>query len=181
MVIRNPDGSIYKSTGSLGQLQPDSPTNDVFNQWDQEQIKIGGSPILYYEVIIPPSSIDPIYLESRGKLFTQHPIELYVTYDPIPSQWNQGQFGIDGPDTMVFYANYKATLDALGHLPTVGSRIFSPHLRENWEIVDRKLGDFHRFKVYRCEIHCQRFQETLTTNEGKSTQDNYPKPDFKID
>lgn len=181
MAIRHKDGTIYKPLGSLSQLVPDSPSHDLFNLWDQEAIRAGGSPLLYYEVLIPSSAIDPQYLEARSKIWTQHPVELFGVYDPIPSQLDQGLFGIDGPDQTVFYFNYKAILDALGHLPTIGSRIFSPHLRENWEIIDRKLGDFHRWRVFRLEVHCQRFQESLTTGEGQVTQTDDPKPSFNID
>lgn len=181
MTILNKDGSVYKTTGSLSQLVPDSPSHDLFNLWDQEVIRLGGSPLLYYEVIVPSNSIDPLYLESRGKLWSQHPVEIFAVYDPIPSQLNQGLFGIDGPDTMTFFTNFQATIDAIGHLPIIGSRIFSPHLREHWEVVDRKLGDFHRFRVFRVEIHCERFQEVLTQGEGEVTQDSDPQPSFGID
>jgi hypothetical protein len=179
MALYNKDGTVYKLTGELSQLIPDSPSHDLFNLWDQEAIRAGGTPLLYYEVFI--SNIDKLYLESRDKLWSQHPVEIWGVYDPIPSQFEQGLFGIDGPDTMVFSTNYQDTLDKLGHLPVIGSRIFTPHLKEHWEIIDRKLGDFHRWKVYRVEIHCQRFQESLTTGEGRVTNDTDPNPSFEID
>jgi len=181
MAIYNKNGTRYKTTGELSQLVPDSPSHDLFNLWDQEGIRAGGTPLLYYEVFIPKSTIDKIYLESRDKLWSQHPVEIWGVYDPVPSMLDQGLFGIDGPDTIVFYTNYQDTLSKLGHLPIIGSRIFTPHLRENWEVVDRKLGDFHRWKVYRVEIHCQRFQENLTTGEGRVTHDSDPSPSFEID
>lgn len=181
MVLYNKDGTVYKPVGELSQLVPDSPSHELFDKWDQEIIRAGGTPLLYYEVFIPTNNVDPIYMESRDKLWSQQPIELWGVYDPIPSQLDQGLFGIDGPDTMIFYTNYKYTIDAVGHLPNVGARIFTPHLKENWEIVDRKLNDFHRWKVYRIEIHCQRFQESYTTGEGKVSQDDDPTPSFGID
>ena len=181
-MIRNPDGSIYKSSGSLTQLDPCGPSHELFNRWDVETIRLGGSPLLYYELFIPSSSIDPIYLESRGKMWSQHPAQLYAIYDPIGSTFESGIFGVDGPVDMTFFANYRETLSILGHLPVIGSRIYTPHLRENWEITHRKLNDWHRWKVYRIEIYCKRFQETLTTGEGKVTQDDpAPQPDFKIE
>jgi len=182
MTICNPDGSIYKSSGSLTQLDPNSPTHELFNRWDVETIRLGGTPVLYYELFIPSSSIDPIYLESRAKMWSQHPTQLYAIYDPVPSTFDVGPFGADGPDEVTFYVNYKETLNILGHLPVIGSRLYTPHLRENWEITTRKLGDFHRWKVYRIEIYCKRFQETLTTGEGQVTQDDpAPTPDYNID
>lgn len=180
MTICNPDGTPFKVSGTLSQLLPDSPSHERFNEWDAEVIRIGGTPLLYYEVFIPSQHIDKLYHESRTKLWTQHPVELFAVYDPIPSQMEVGLFGIDSPDDIIFYANYRAVLDVLGHLPVIGSRIHTPHLREDWEVIDRKLGDFHRWKVYRIEMHCRRFQESLTTGEGKVTQAK-PSPSFRID
>lgn len=181
MVIRNTDGTAYKASGTLSQLIPDSPSHELFNSWDKELIRAGGSPLLYYEVIIPSNSIDPLYVESRSKLFSTYPIEIFAIYDPIASQFNQGVFGADGPDQMTFYVNYSDAIDRIGHLPVIGSYIFSPHLREHWEILDRKLADFHRWKVYHVEIHCQRFQESLTQSEGKVTEKTKTRPSFEID
>ena len=181
MPIYRPDGTPYTALGSLNQIQPDSPSHDFFQSWDAEIIELGGSPLLYYEVIIPSASIDMQYLESRNKLWSQHPTENFGVYDPIPSETSMTMFGADSPnDSMVFYCNYKDTLSRIGHLPMIGSRLYTPHLRENWEIVNRKLGDFHRWKVYRIEIYCVRWQENLTTGEGKVAQGT-PSPGFKID
>ena len=180
MTIFNTDGTPYKVSGTLRQLIPDSPTHERFQEWDAETIRLGGTPLLYYEVFIPSQHVDPQYHEARTKLWTQHPVEIFAVYDPIPSEMAQGLFGIDSPqDQMTFMCNYRDTLDRIGHLPVIGSRIHAPHLREEWEIIDRKLGDFHRWKVYRLEIHCQRFQENLTTGEGKVTASK-PDADFKI-
>ena len=180
MTIRRPDGRPYQVSGTLNQLLPDSPSHDLFNEWDSEAIRLGGTPLLYYEMFIPSQHIDKLYHESRTKIWTQHPVELFGIYEPIPSQMASGLFGIDSPDDIVLYTNYRDILNRIGHLPVIGSRIHTPHLREDWEIIDRKLGDFHRWKVYRMEIHCRRFQESLTTGEGKVTQAQ-PSPSFQID
>ena len=86
-------------------------------------------------------------------------------------------FGIDSPDEMVFEVNFKATVDAIGHPPKVGSRIFTPHKREDWRIIQRNAGEFKLWGEIRMQILCERYQESVTTGEGKVTQ---KKPDFKI-
>ncbi len=177
MTVRKPDGSIYRPLGSLKQFDPSNPTHDLFNRWDQEAISLGGSPVHYLELSLTRSSIDKLYHEARNKLWAQHPVELTAVYDPMPSQSAQGLFGIDGPDDLIFMFNYKAVLDAIGHPPVIGSRVFSPHLRENWEVVDRKLGDFHKWGAVRLELHCTRFREDRTTGDGRVTQQQ---PDFEI-
>ena len=177
MPILNKDGTPYQLTGSVQQFDPQNPNFDLFNLWDQEAILRGGSPIYYYEVVITDSMIDPIYLEARGKIISNNPVQLWCTYDPIPSQNLLNQFGIDAPDEMKFELNYRAVLQNVGHPPKIGSRLFTPHLRENWVIVQRNLGEFKLWGALRLELICQRFQEDVVTGEGKVSQ---KQPDLKI-
>jgi len=178
-MLRDQNGNCYRTAGSMQQFDPNNPDLNLFNHWDAESIRIGGSPIYYFECLIQPQSIDQLYLEDRGKIFSQIPVELYAFYEPIASQNAQGTFGIDSPDEMIFELNYDYVLKTLGHPPKVGSRIFTPHLRENWVIVQRNTGEFKMWNVLRLQILAQKFQESVTTGEGKVTQ-NSKVPDFKI-
>ena len=177
MPIFNKDGTPYSLSGSTQQFDPNNPMFDLFNLWDQESIQRGGSPLFYYEVIIRPDMIDPIYLEARNKLFSNNPIQLWCTYEPMSSQYVLNQFGIDAPDEVTFELNYRSVLRNLGHPPKIGSRIFTPHLQENWVVVQRNLSEFKMWGVLRIELLCQRFQEDVVTGDGKVTQ---KQPDLKI-
>lgn len=176
-MIRNDDGTPYRVTGSTRQFDYSNPDNSLFNLWDQEAIERGGSPVFYHEVFITQQAIDVDYQESRAKVWSQHPVQLYCFYEPIPSTNNLGLFGIDAPDEMVFEFNYRDVLDRLGKPPKVGSRLFSPHLRENWEIVQCNTGEYRGWNVIRIQMICKRFQESLTTGEGKVTQSQ---PKYKV-
>lgn len=169
-MIRNNDGTPYQVTGCAQQFDQSSPDYKLFNIWDQEAIQRGGSPVEYYEVFITQQSIDPLYQESRAKVWSQYPVELFCFYEPIPCTNNLGMFGIDSPDEMIFEFNYAYVLQKLGKPPQIGSRIFSPHLRENWEIIQCNTGEYKGWNVLRIQMICKRFQESLTTNEGKVTQ-----------
>jgi hypothetical protein len=57
MTIKNADGSVYKTTGSLQQFDPTNTEHDLFNLWDQEVIEIGGTPLYYYDLFINISNI----------------------------------------------------------------------------------------------------------------------------
>ena len=177
MAIFNPNGSQYNVSGTFQQFDPQNPEFCLFNTWDQEVIQIGGSPIMYYEVFINMNTIDRLYVEDRGKLWSNNPITLYARYDPIPSQNYMTAFGIDSPDEIMFELNYQDVLKRLGHPPKIGARIVSPHKNENWVIVQRNVQSFQLWGEIRLQIMCQRFQESLTTGEGKVTQRT---PDFKI-
>ena len=177
MVIKNPDGSVYTPSGSLAQFDPTNLEHDLFNLWDQEVIEIGGSPLMYYDLFININNIDQLYLEARDKLWSPCPICIYGYYEPIPSSNMQGMFGIDAPDEIMFEFNCKHVLKTLGKLPRVGARIFSPHKQENWVILQRNVEVFKLWGELRLQVMCGRFQESLTTGEGKVTQ---KKTGFKI-
>ena len=176
-MILKPDGTPYSTLGSKQQFDDTAPEHELFNQWDQEAIQMGGSHIYYYECFVDSNTIDPMYLEARGKLFSNNPIQLWCYYEPIPSQNAQTAFGIDAPDEMMFELNYKATLDAVGYPPKIGSRLFTPFLKENWVIIQRNLAEFKMWSVLHIQLLCQRYQESTTTGEGKVPQKT---TDYKI-
>jgi len=110
-------------------------------------------------------------------MFSNHPIQLWSLYDPVSQQFYLTPFGADSQDEVIFELNYRETLDLIGHPPKIGSRIYTPHKRENWIILERKLGEYKMWGELRLQLVCERFQESTTTNEGTVTQKT---PDFKI-
>lgn len=178
MAIRNPDGSKFSLSGTLQQFDPENPEHDLFNVWDQEAIEIGGTPLFYHEVFINVNNIDELYVEARDKLWSEHPICIHGYYDPMPSENMMTAFGIDSPmSEMMMEFNYRHVLSKIGHAPKIGARIYSPHKRENWVIIQRNVEVFQMWGELRLQVMCNRFQESLTTGEGKVTQ---REPDFKV-
>lgn len=176
-MLRDSCGKTYQPLGKYQHFDPENNNHDLFNLWDAEAIRIGGSPVFYYEVFLQDGTIDPLYLEDRGKIYSSHPVQLYCYYEPIPSTNTLGVFGIDSPDEMIFEFNYRAVLQSIGHPPKIGSRIFSPHKRENWRVIQRNTGEYKLWGELRLQLICQRFQESVTTGEGRVTQ---KQPDFTI-
>lgn len=176
-MIFRPNGQPYITLGSRQQFDDGLAERDLFNRWDQEAIRIGGSPIFYYEMFIQEQTLDKVYLEDRGKIFSNNPVQLYGYYDPIAAQNFMGVHGMDSPDEMVFEFNYRAVLDAIGHPPKRGSRLKSPFLKEDWFVIEGKLAEFKYWQVLHIQLHCTRFQEDIGTGEGQVTQD---KVDYKI-
>jgi hypothetical protein len=179
MAIKNSDGSIYKTSGSLQQFDPENPEFDLFNMWDQEVIGIGGTPIFYYEIFIQANTLDELHIEDRGKLWSPVPICLYGYYDPVPSRANWTVFGADGPTEMMIEFNYKDVLSRLGHAPKLGARIYTPHKRENWVVQDRNVEVFKLWGELRLQLMLVRFQESLTTGEG-AVLSSTKQPNFKL-
>lgn len=178
MAIKNPDGSLYKPTGSLQQYDPASTEHDLFNLWDQEVIEIGGTPLEYYNIFINVNDIDELYQEARNKIYSQNPVCIYGYYDPIPTSNALGAFGIDSPDEIMFEFNYKHVMNTLGFAPKIGSRIHTPFRNEDWMVVQRGVEVFKLWGQLRLQVMCVRFQETLTTGEGRVAKNR--KKDFNV-
>ena len=176
MTICNSDGKPFKLTGSIATFDPNSPAHNLFNQYDQELIQAYGSPLFYYEVMIQVQNIDPLYIEDRTKLWNPNPIQIFGVYEPIEPQNPSSQFGIDGIGDVVFECNVRAVVQAIGHQPKRGSRIYTPHLSENWVVVDTRLTQFQLWGAMHLQIICERFQESTTTGEGNvpTPRNNYP-------
>jgi hypothetical protein len=179
MVIKNNDGTPWKPLGTIQQFLPQNPAHDLFNFWDQEIIRQGGTPLFYFEVFIQLQTVDKLYLEDRGKLWAPKGIELYGFYEPVEQQTPSTAFGLDAPDEVILELNYRAFLETVGHPPKRGSRVFTPHRSENWVIVDTRLAEFKLWGAIRLQLICQKFQESTTTGEGSQDLAKI-KPDYTI-
>jgi hypothetical protein len=169
-MIRNCDGTPYQLS-SFEVYDPTSTEHFLLNTYDSEIIDIAGAPVEYYEVFIQThNSMDPLYREDRGKIFSNNPVKMKCYYEPINSQNFLNMHGVDAPDEMQFLFNYKTLLNAIGHPPKVGARLFTPHKNENWVIIQRNVGEFFLWGELRLTIIAQRFQESTTTGEGGVTQ-----------
>lgn len=176
-MIKRPDGTPFEVSGTQVQFDPNNPTNDLLNIWDADAIKIGGSPIYYYEVFIPLATIHPTYTESRSKVWSQFPVQLYGTYEPVASMNEMGLFQIDSPNEIVIDLNRKSVIEALGHPPKIGSRLRTPHMQEDWELIQVNTAEFTLWNVFHYQFICRKFQDDAINGPGKVRQ---PQQDIKI-
>jgi hypothetical protein len=176
-MIKNTDGTPYGVAGTLGMFDPGNNEFNLLNQWDQDIIRIGGSPIFYYEVLIQPQTVHKLYMEDRGKLWSPQGVQLWGLYEPKANLNTLGLFGIDAPDEMIFEFNYREVLQLIGHAPKIGSRLFSPHKSENWVVIQKNDDEFKMWGQMRLQLICQKFQESTTDN---SKTINQPQTDFKL-
>ena len=77
----------------------------------------------------------------------------------------------------MFDMNYADVLKKIGHPPKIGSRIHTPHRNEDWVIIQRNIGETMLWSKVRLQVLCQKFQENITTGEGKVSN---KKPEFKL-
>lgn len=176
MTIYKPDGSIFQPRGSLTQFNQNNPAFNLFNRWDSEVIELYGSPVFYYEVLIQTATMDRLYNEDRTQLKNPDPIRFYAYYEPIEPQNPSTAFGIDGVGDVLFECNYEAVINAIGHVPKRGSRIQTPHFNEFWIVVDTRRTQFQLWGAFHLQIICERYQETVTLDEGQSP----PVPEYNL-
>jgi len=177
--ILNPDGTPFKASGTLQQFNPNNPNHLLFNKLDSEVIRLGGSPLLYYECLIQFQTMDKLYFEDRGKLWAPIPVTFYGTYEPIEPENPSTVIGVEGGGDLMFECNYRAVWDAVGHMPKWGSRIHTPHMNENWVVVNTRVAQFNYWGVYHLQIICERFRESLTTGESEISQAK-AKPGYSV-
>lgn len=162
-MIRNSDGTPYRLNADINQYNPSAPEHDLFNIWDEDAIRRGGSPVYYYDILLQPQTTDHFYKEDRGKLFSPTYTELYCTYEVQASQNYVNQFGTDCTNTVILEFNYRAVLRALGRPPKVGAKIYTPHLKEYWKVLQRNAGEFKMWGILRLQLLCQKWQNDAVT------------------
>lgn len=81
----------------------DSDRN-LLNIIDEEQFRLGGSPLLIYKYF-QNIEIDDVYGEERNKLISVEPIKIYGHYDPKPVEENLSQFGLELVNNQKFTFN----------------------------------------------------------------------------
>lgn len=174
MTIYNTNGLPYVPSGSIQQFDPGNPDTSFLQSVDMEGIHAFGSPIYYYERF-SSGNIDYTYREDRSELWSQIPLMFFGYYEPIASTNNLGVFGIDAADELMITCNYKEVLGVVNHVPKIGSRIFTPQLRENWEIIQCNLSEMKLlWQVYHIELILRRFQESKTNSSSVIPQPTLP-------
>lgn len=182
MPLYNPNGTPYQLDSPFRMFDPCDPKNQLFSELDAEAIRIGGSPIDYFEVLIQPNTVDPLYLEDRGKLFSPCPVRLYAIYEPPDQVANSTLYGVDVPDSeAIFELNANATAAALGprgRQPKVGSLIYTQQFCEFWEIIDARQGEFRGWGALHYVLYCKKFQPNASDGTDRLLQTL--RPNFPI-
>lgn len=133
-----------------------------------------GFPIVVTGVLKPDTKVERLYLEDGCKVFnSQTPILLYGFYD-YPSEGNyMNMFGIDAPDEMEIEFNEENVLKKLGMLPEIATVLRIEDA--TWTVIQRKRI-YNRFiGRYRLSLTVTRYQESVTTGEGKVAKPNFKK------
>lgn len=174
MPIFSSDGTPYQLAGSLQQYDPENPDLKLFNLWDQEAIQIGGSPIWYYKCLIQYQTLDKLYYEDKGKIWSPIGTQLVALYEPQSSNVSIGQLGYDGMIDVVFELNYQYVKDTLGEIPARGSKIFTPHKRETWVVINPITDEYKLWGTLRLKLYCTKFQEDRNENNLQMPQPDTP-------
>ena len=124
MAILKLDGTTYTTQGKAGldTYRPNGQDVKQLDKWDQEALRIGGSPCIYYPCLID-TNFDEVYMESRNSIITQEGIEVILQFLPVRPAQDWSSFGIDSPDELFFNANFTEWMEKVGEFPKLKSLI----------------------------------------------------------
>ncbi|HUS50892.1 MAG TPA: hypothetical protein VMZ91_12060 [Candidatus Paceibacterota bacterium] len=166
MSITKPDGSSYLLGGkdSLKSYRPDSQDQKQFDEWDQEQIELAGSPIMYYPCYID-TDYDHLYMESIDSIIAQEGYELYAKFEPVRPMQDLGPFGIDSLDELFFNFNLTKWREIVGQMPKIKSLIFTVWDKAWFEIIQNDQEQPYKlWKKYRLQVHVKKYQPSRAEN-----------------
>jgi hypothetical protein len=120
---------------------------NLFNIIDEEQIRLGGSPLLVYKYF-QNREIDDVYGEQRSKSISQHPIRVYGHYEPRPIEEDLTQFGVELKNNQQFTFNKNYVERRLGR-PLIAGDIIKPEFQNlKYEVFEVQEDSFETYGVY---------------------------------
>lgn len=120
---------------------------NLFNIIDSEQIKLGGSPLMFYKYY-QNIEIDDVYGEERNKTISVEPIKIYGHYEPRAIEENLTQFGIELTNDQQFTFNKSYVEKKLGRSPIPGDIIKPEFQTMKYEIYEVQEDSFESYGVY---------------------------------
>jgi hypothetical protein len=132
----------------LSLFDPKNPDLNLLNLIDEEQIRLAGSPILYYKYFQSAGTIDPIYMEERSKVLHSEPVTVFCHYNPSPVEENLTQFGIELSNDQLFIFNKTSIETVLGRSP-IPHDVLQPKFQNiKYELVEVQEESFEIYGVY---------------------------------
>ena len=124
----------------------DSDRN-LLNIIDEEQFRLGGSPLLIYKYF-QNIEIDDVYGEERNKLISVEPIKIYGHYDPKPVEENLSQFGLELVNNQKFTFN-KSYVERRISRPIIPGDIIKPQFQNlKYEVYEVQEDSFENYGIY---------------------------------
>jgi len=176
MVIKKTDGSTYSIGGkdSLKSYRPDGQDIALLDKWDQEQIELAGSPIIYYPCYID-TNYDSLYMESIDSIIAQEGYKITCQFEPVRPVQDLGAFGIDSPDEVLFNFNLTKWRETVREMPRIKSLIFAEWDKTWWEIIQNDQEQPYKlWNKYRLQIITRKYQPSRaeTHPTRRDSQDN---------
>ena len=137
-----------EGAGLLNLFDPDNPDIQFFNLLDEENIRLAGSPILYYKYYQNKVDHDDVYMESKNKPIAKGNIRVFGHYEPAVIEENLTEFGIELTNDQLFTFNKSYIETKLNRLPIPGD-LLRPEFQDiKYEIVEVQEDSFEIYGVY---------------------------------
>lgn len=142
--INLPNTDNYESPFRLFNKAND---RNLLNIIDEEQFRLGGSPIMFYKYY-QNIEIDDVYGEERGKTISVEPVRIYGFYEPRAIEENLTQFGLELVNDQTFTFNKSYMERRLGRIPIPGDILKPQFQNMKFEIYEVQEDSFETYGVY---------------------------------
>lgn len=124
-----------------------SSDRNLLNIIDEEQFRLGGSPLMIYKYY-QNKEIDDVYGEERNKTISVEPIKVYGHYDPRPIEENLTQFGLELVNNQKFTFN-KSYIERRLSRSVIPGDIIKPQFQNlKYEVYEVQEDSFESYGIY---------------------------------
>lgn len=153
---------------------------NLFNIIDSEQIRLAGSPMMYYKYY-QNKETDDVYGEERNKTISVEPVKVYGHYEPRPIEENLTQFGIELTNDQQFTFNKSYIERKLGRTPIPGDILKPDFQTMKYEIYEVQENSFETYGVYHlvCSAKLLRDSDDVHKQQVPTSDPIFDKIDFR--
>ena len=150
----------FEGNDLLNLFDPDNPDIGFFNLLDEENIRLAGSPLLYYKYYQSDQQFSEVYREAREKPIARQAITVNGHYEPTVIEEQLSEFGIELQNDQMFTFNKSYIEKRLGRLPIPGD-IVRPKFQDiKYELIEVQEDSFLIYGVYHVICSAKVFRDT---------------------
>ena len=148
----------------LSLFDQNNPDINLFNLIDDEIIRLSGSELLYYKFHYS-SDHDDVYMESRSKVHSTEPLNVYGHYDPTVLEQSLSEFVIEMTNDQEFVFNKTYILTMLSRAPIEGDIIKPVFQNQKYEIIEVQEDSFEIYGVYHIRCTAKLLRDSEETHD----------------
>jgi len=168
--VENPAEVENGCNWTLNLFDPKNPDINLFNEIDDEIIKLGGSQLLIYKYV-QDRNYDDLYDEDRRKVISPEPTLVHGHYTPRPIDENLTEFGIQIENDQIFTFNKYYINKILRRDVIPGDQIKPKFQNIKYEVHQVIEDSFKVYGVYHLICYAKVMRDNDETRRDKLDSD----------